>query len=68
MTYIVTQDELEAAVQSAQAATIKRELTRLGVPYFVSRGKVWTTRAALDAALGLATHNDEPRPRRIEAA
>ena len=50
--YIVTQDELSVALRSEQGATIKRELTRLGVPYFVSRGKVWTTRAAL----GLVAH------------
>jgi hypothetical protein len=66
-THIVPQEQLEEAIGVNRAATIKRELTRLGVPYFVSRGRVWTTKAALDAALGV-TRQDEPRARRIEAA
>ena len=40
-----------------QRAALKRELTRLRIRYFSSRGGVWTTAAALDAALGL---RDQP--------
>lgn len=43
----------------SQRAALKRELTRLRIPYFSSRGGVWTTAAALDAALGLR-HEDPP--------
>lgn len=45
-----------------QRAALKRELTRLRIRYFSSRGGVWTTAAALDAALGLR-HEDPPERR-----
>ena len=44
-------------------SALKRELTRLGVRYFASARGVWTTTAALEAALGLRT--DPPSGRRI---
>lgn len=44
-------------------SALKRELTRLGVRYFASKRGVWTTAAALDAALGL--HPAQPAGRHI---
>ena len=59
--YTIGQDELAERIGVERACAIKRELTRLGVRYFVSRGRVWTTRAALDAALGVGPPQDQPR-------
>jgi len=46
-----------------QRAALKRELTRLRIRYFASKGGVWTTTAALDAALGL--RDEDPPGRQI---
>lgn len=57
----ISEAELMQRTGLSQRAALKRELTRLRIRYFCSRGGVWTTAAALDAALGL---RDEGPPER----
>ena len=59
----VSEAELMQRTGLTQRAALKRELTRLRIRYFSSRGGVWTTAAALDAALGL--RGEGPPERRI---
>jgi hypothetical protein len=59
----VSEAELMQRTGLTQRAALKRELTRLRIRYFSSRGGVWTTAAALDAALGL--RGEDPPERRI---
>ena len=59
----VSEAELMQRTGLTQRAALKRELTRLRIRYFSSRGVVWTTAAALDAALGL--RGEDPPERRI---
>ena len=60
---LIGEAELMACTGIQRRSALKRELTRLGVRYFASRHSVWTTTAALEAALGLRT--DPPAGRRI---
>lgn len=59
----ISEAELMARTGIARRSALKRELTRLGVRYFASKGGVWTTATALDAALGL--HAEPPAGRQI---
>ena len=59
----ISEAELMQRTGLTQRAALKRELTRLRIRYFSSRGGVWTTAAALDAALGL--RGEDPPERRI---
>ena len=58
-TATISEAELMDRTGIQRRSALKRELTRLGVRYFASRRGVWTTTAALDAALGL---RDEAAP------
>ena len=53
MTHTISEAELMQRTGLSRRAALKRELTRLGIRYFSSRGGIWTTTAALDTALGL---------------
>ena len=59
----ISEAELMQRTGLTQRAALKRELTRLRIRYFASRGGVWTTTAALDAALGL--RDEDPPGRQI---
>ena len=45
----ISEAELMQRTGLTQRAALKRELTRLRIRYFSSRGGVWTTTAALEA-------------------
>ena len=62
-TATISEAELMQRTGLTQRAALKRELTRLRIRYFSSRGGVWTTTAALDAALGL--RDEDPPGRQI---
>ena len=63
----ISEAELMQRTGLTQRAALKRELTRLRIRYFSSRGGVWTTAAALDAALGLRGEDPPERQIRIGA-
>ncbi len=65
VTATISEAELMQRTGLTQRAALKRELTRLHIRYFASRGGVWTTAAALDAALGLREEGTPERHIRI---